>query len=98
MKPSGTAATELPLILNSLRNNIRGEAGHRIIKRKELLLDNPGGRVAGMGDRGGELLSKICVYLFVKGEAFGGKADGLIGGGLPLRDLNMLHRREGLDL
>ena len=38
---------------NSLRNNIRREAGYRIIKRillEKFPTENPGGRVAGMGD------------------------------------------------
>ena len=42
-------------VFNSLRNDIRTEAGYRNIKRallKELQLDNPGRPVAGMMDRG----------------------------------------------
>ena len=41
--------------------NIWREAGYRTIKqtlRKEIPLDNSGGQVAGIGDRGGELFSK----------------------------------------
>ena len=45
----------------------------------ELPPDNPGGRVAGMGDSEGELLSKICGYFYVAGEGFRGKGDALIG-------------------
>ena len=43
--------------------------------------DNPGRRVAGIGDSGGELYSKSCCYFSVAGEGFGGKGDGLIGKG-----------------
>ena len=40
-------------------------------------------------------------YFYVVGEAFGGKCDGLIGRGFdtfPIKDLIILHRREGLHL
>ena len=47
----------------------------------KVLPDNPGGLVAGMRDSGGELFSKSCCYLYVAGEGFGGKCDGLIGKG-----------------
>ena len=47
----------------------------------ELPPDNPGGRVAVMGDSGGELFSKICCYFYVAGEEFREKCDGLIGRG-----------------
>ena len=88
-------------VVNSLRNNIRREAGYRIIKwtlLKELTPDNPGGWVAGMGDSGGELFNKSCCYISVAGEGFGGKGDGLIGrcfGTFLIRGLIM---REGLYL
>ena len=42
--------------------------GYRIIKRtlfKEPPLENPSGRVTGMGDRGGELFSKSSSYFSV---------------------------------
>ena len=43
---------------------------------EELSLDNPGGRVTGMRDVGGALLSKSCSYFF--GEGFGIKYYGFI--------------------
>ena len=46
----------------------------------ELPPDNLGGRVAGMGDSGGELFSKIACCFYVAGEEFVGKYDGLMGG------------------
>ena len=48
-----TSAIRITAVLNSLRNHIRSETLCRIIKwtlLKELPLDNPGGRVAGVGD------------------------------------------------
>ena len=57
---------------------------HRIIKRtlfEETPLDNPGGRVAGMEYRVGEMFSKIYCYFFVVSEGFGIKCDRLIGRG-----------------
>ena len=54
---------------------------NRFVKRtllEELYLDNPGGRVADMGDGRGELLSKSCCYFFVPSEGFGEKCGGLI--------------------
>ena len=57
-------------VSNSLGNNIRGEVGYRIIKRtilEETSLNNPGRRVAGIGDSKGELLSKGSCYFFVAG-------------------------------
>ena len=53
-------------VFNNWKHNIRREAGYRIIKRtllKEVLLDNPVGRVAGIGDMGGELFSKSSVAI-----------------------------------
>ena len=47
----------------------------------ELPLDNPDGRVASMGDSGGELFSKSPCYFYVASEGFEGKGDGLIGRG-----------------
>ena len=67
-------------VLNSLRNNIRGEVGYWIIKRtllEEPLLDNQGGRVACMGNGGDKLFWKISCNFFVAGEGFGGKGVGL---------------------
>jgi len=46
---------------------------------KKFPLGNPGGRVTGMGNRGGELFSKNYCYFSVAGEKFEGKGDGLIG-------------------
>ena len=72
---------KIAVILNSLGNNIMGEVRNRIIKwtfHMEPPLDNLGGQVAGMGDRGGELFSKCCCYFFVAGGGFEGKDDGLI--------------------
>ena len=37
-----------------------------------------GGRVAGMGNSGAELLSNSCYYFYVTVEGFGGNGDGLI--------------------
>ena len=57
-------------VLNSLRNNISGEVGHRIIKwtliEEPRLIDNPGGRVAGM--RTGEIncLAKAVAIFFLR--------------------------------
>ena len=48
---------------------------------KEFSLDNPGERVAGMGNRGGELFSKSCYYFTVVDEGFGIIGDELIGRG-----------------
>ena len=47
----------------------------------ELSPDNPGRRVVGMGDSGGEQLSKSCCYFYVAGDIYGGKDDVLIGRG-----------------
>ena len=68
-------------VFNSLRNNIRREAGYRNIKRtllKELPLYSPGGQVSGMGEKGGKLFSNSSCYFSVADEGFGGKGDGLI--------------------
>ena len=68
-------------VFNNLWNSIRGEARYQIIKRtvlKKPPFENPGGRVVGMDNRGGELLSKSCYYFSVASEWFGGKGDGLI--------------------
>ena len=43
--------------------------------------DNPGERLAGMGNSGCELLSKNCFYFSVEGEGFAGKNYGLFGRG-----------------
>ena len=43
--------------------------------------DNPGARVTGMRDSGGELFRKSCCYFYVADERFGRKCDGLIGRG-----------------
>ena len=51
-------------VFNSLRNIILREVVYRIVKRtllKEPSLENPGGRVAGLGDSGGELSRKAIV-------------------------------------
>ena len=45
-----------------------------------------------------ELFNESCYYFYVAREWFGGKCDGLIWRGFPLRDLIMLYRREGLHL
>ena len=83
---------------NSLRNNIRREAEYLIIKRtllENLLLENPGGRVAGSDlppERGSDLFNKSCCYFSVAGEGFKRNGDRLIGRGLStfqLRDLSM---------
>ena len=44
-----------------------------------------------MGDSGGELFSKSCCYLYVTGEEFGEKGDGLIKRGFgtfPIKGFN----------
>jgi len=46
---------------------------------KKFPLGNPGGRVTGTGNRGGELFSKNYYLFSVAGEKFEGKGDGLIG-------------------
>ena len=79
-----TSCKKIATDFNSLRNNIRKEAGYRIIKWTlvmELQPDNLGGRVAGMEDSEGELFSKGCCYFYVAGELFRGKGNGLIGRG-----------------
>ena len=40
---------------------------------------NPGGRITGMGDSGGELFSKRCCYFYVASEGLGGNSEALIG-------------------
>ena len=68
----------------------------------ELTSDNLGGRVAGMWDSVGELISKSCCYFSVVVERFGGNGKELIRMGFGtffrLRDLIMPHKREGLHL
>ena len=59
--------------------------------KEDTTLNNPGGRVAEMGDRGGKLFRKSCCYFSVAGERFGGKGDGLINRGFgtfPIKELN----------
>ena len=59
-----TSGKRIAAVFSSLQNNIRRKAGSRIIKWK-LPPDNPGERVAGIGDSGGELFSKSCCYFYV---------------------------------
>ena len=56
-------------VLNSLRNNIKGEVGYQIIKRtllEEPPLDNPGGRVADMGIGKMNCLAKSVVISMLR--------------------------------
>ena len=82
-----TSDKRIASVFNSLQNNFRRAAGYQMIKWILLMTfpsDNPGagGRVAGMGDNGGELFSKSCCYFCIAGEEFEGKRHGLIGRGL----------------
>ena len=73
MVRSSVPVKRIAAVFNSLRNNIRREAGYRIIKRtlfKVPPLDNLGGRVAGKWDRGGELFSITCYYFSVEFKGF----------------------------
>ena len=57
--------------------------------------------ITGMGDSGGELLSKSCCYFYVAGEGFGGKGDGLIArdfGTFPTKKFIILYVHEGFHL
>ena len=69
-----TSVKRIAAVFNNLGNDIRREVGYRIIKwtlLMELPPVNPGGRVTGMGDNGGELFKKSCCNFYVAGEGFG---------------------------
>ena len=66
-----SSGKRIATVFNSLRNIIMRETGYRIIKRtflKEPPLDNPGGRVAGMGNWTGKLFNKSRSYFSDAGE------------------------------
>ena len=64
-----TSVKRIAAVFNNLGNDIRREVGYRIIKwtlLMELPADISGGRLAGMGDSGGELFSKSCCYFMLR--------------------------------
>ena len=63
-------------VFNSLRNNIKREAGYQSIKwtlLMKLMLDFPGGWVAGVGDSEGEISENRMFYL-TKNSLWNGKS------------------------
>ena len=53
-------------------------------------IDDPGGRVTGVTDKGGELFSKSWSYFFIIGERFGENSDGFL---QPERDFSRSQNR-----